>query len=60
MGTNIQKLNTESEDPSLNISLGNKMMHSGGDFVGSYSANLTGGIKINYPWPLKDGPGCKC
>ena len=56
-GTGLQKLNTESEDPAFNVSLGNKMMPSGGDFVGSYSANLTGGIKINYPWPLKDGPG---
>ncbi len=29
----------------------------GGDMVGIYSANLTGGIKFNYPWPLRDGPG---
>lgn len=56
-GTGLQKLNTESEDPQFNVSLGNKMVSSNGDFVGTYSANLTGGLKINYPWPLKDGPG---
>ena len=27
-----------------------------GDFVGMYSANLTGGVKVNYPWPLHNGP----
>jgi len=43
--------------PAVASSLGNKVSEIDGDMVGMYSANLTGGIKLNYPWPLKDGPG---
>jgi hypothetical protein len=58
-------------DPAIHLGVGNKMINRmdgggggggggggrGGDMVGIYSANLTGGIKLNYPWPLRDGPG---
>tara|TARA_Y100000817_G_scaffold312469_1_gene306476 strand:- start:803 stop:1081 length:279 start_codon:yes stop_codon:yes gene_type:complete len=56
-GTGMQKLNKESEDPKFSTSIGDRIASPGGDFVGTYSANLTGGIKLNYPWPLHDGPG---
>ena len=46
-----------SLSPALASSLGNKTSSSDGDMMGVYSANLTGGIKLNYPWPLHDGPG---
>lgn len=46
-----------SLDPAMKIDLGNSGVgSSGGDFVGMYSANLTGGVKVNYPWPLQNGP----
>jgi len=50
----------DNPDPAVSLGIGNKMMDnmgSTGDMVGMYSANLTGGIKLNYPWPLRDGPG---
>ena len=42
-----------SMDPAISVDLGRSV---GGDFVGMYSANLTGGVKVNYPWPLHNGP----
>lgn len=46
-----------SVDPAISVDLGNSGVGSvGGDFVGMYSANLTGGVKVNYPWPLHNGP----
>jgi hypothetical protein len=56
-GTNLEKVNKEPSDPSFSTSIGNRLSTPGGDFVGIYSANLTGGVKLNYPWPLHDGPG---
>ena len=54
-------------DPAIHVGVGNNMIKRmdgngngvgrGGDMVGIYSANLTGGIKLNYPWPLRNGPG---
>jgi len=52
-----QKLNKESPDPGFNAGLGNKMKLTRGDLSGMWSANVTGGFKMNYPWPLHDGPG---
>ena len=46
-----------SVDPAISVDLGNSGVGSvDGDFVGMYSANLTGGVKVNYPWPLHNGP----
>ena len=46
-----------SLDPAISVDLGNSGVGSvNGDFVGMYSANLTGGVKVNYPWPLHNGP----
>ena len=46
-----------SVDPAISVDLGNSGVGSvGGDFVGMYRANLTGGVKVNYPWPLHNGP----
>lgn len=46
-----------SIDPAISVDLGNSGVgRVGGDFVGMYSANLTGGVKLNYPWPLHNGP----
>ena len=56
-GSGMQKLNTTGEDPSFGIDLGTKVVQSDGDMVGVYNANITGGVKLNYPWPLRDGPG---
>ena len=56
-GDSMDRLNQGGEDPKFGIDLGNKVSTSNGDMVGMYSANITGGIKLNYPWPLRDGPG---
>lgn len=65
INTSVQNINPSNNnpDPAINVGIGNKMIRNmeggdgGGDMVGIYSANLTGGIKLNYPWPLRDGPG---
>ena len=41
----------------ISVLFGNKMKFTGGDLSGMWSANVTGGFKMNYPWPLHDGPG---
>jgi len=56
----VGQRNKNNPDPAVHLGMGNKMvanMTNSGDMVGIYSANLTGGIKLNYPWPLRDGPG---
>ena len=53
----MEKMNNGGDDPSFGIDLGTKVVESDGDLVGVYSANITGGVKINYPWPIRDGPG---
>ena len=68
MNAGVQHINPSSNngsDPAIHVGVGNKMLRrmdgkgagNGGDMVGIYSANLTGGIKLNYPWPLREGPG---
>lgn len=70
MNAGVQHIKPSSNNdpnPAIHVGVGNKMIQrmdgngnsagSGGDMVGIYSANLTGGIKLNYPWPLRDGPG---
>ena len=52
-----QKLNTESPDPGFRAGVGNKISLSNGDIGGMWSANVSGGFKMNYPWPVRDGPG---
>ena len=56
-GTGLKKLNNGGEDPAFGVGLGNNVSQSDGDMVGVYNANITGGVKLNYPWPLRDGPG---
>ena len=64
----VQPRANNNPDPAIHLGVGNNMIQRmdgngakvggrGGDMVGIYSANLTGGIKFNYPWPLRDGPG---
>jgi len=68
MNAGVQHIKPSSNnlpDPAIHVGVGNNMIQRmdsngggrGGDMVGIYSANLTGGIKLNYPWPLRDGPG---
>lgn len=52
-----EKLNSESPDPGFRVGVGNKMSLSNGDIGGMWSANVSGGFKMNYPWPVRDGPG---